>query len=366
MASEPQRGWHPDWGVAPGDVLLEALQERRMTQTELARRIDRPIKTVNEIVKGKTAITPETALQLERALGIDARVWNSLEALYRDHLARRASLAELEDFATWIDDFPITDLIRHNVVRKGTSKAETLAELLKFFGVSSPTAWEREWLRPSASFRLSPAFEASPHAVAAWLRWGEIEAERERCEAYDARRFRNVLKWIRTLTTREPFLVVIETIRAECTGAGVVVVLTPELKGTRLSGAARWLAPDQALIQLSLRHKTDDQFWFTFFHEAGHLLHGAKGRDFIDQADDDQVVADQGAEAEANEFARNILIPSEDYRRFCARADFSSESIRRFARSQQIAPGIVVGRLQRDGRLAHSQLNHLKKRLRWN
>jgi addiction module HigA family antidote len=67
-----QRGWRPDWTVAPGEILLEALEERSMSQSELARRMGRPTKTINEIVNAKAALTPETAIQLERTLGIDA------------------------------------------------------------------------------------------------------------------------------------------------------------------------------------------------------------------------------------------------------------------------------------------------------
>ena len=62
--------WNPTWAVSPGEVLVEALEERDMTQAELARRMARPLKTISEIATGKAAITPETAIQLERALGI--------------------------------------------------------------------------------------------------------------------------------------------------------------------------------------------------------------------------------------------------------------------------------------------------------
>ena len=75
--------WQPDWSVPPGDVLLEALEERSMTQAELAGRMGRPLKTINEIVKANAAITPDTAIQLERALGVSAQFWNGLEANYR-------------------------------------------------------------------------------------------------------------------------------------------------------------------------------------------------------------------------------------------------------------------------------------------
>jgi addiction module HigA family antidote len=358
MASNPQSGWQPDWTEAPGDILLEALQDRGMTQSELAQRLARPLKTVNEIIKGKAAITPETAIQLERVLGISARFWTGLETQYRGALARQEAEHELEAQVSWIDGFPIADLVKHKLIRRGPSKAGTLANLLSYLGVSSPAAYDR--LDTAAAYRASPAFAASPKAVTAWLRWGEIEAAKVDSPPFDARRFRHVLSEIRPLTRREPFDQIFKRVKAMCAEAGVIVLLIPELTGTHLSGAARWIG-SKAVIQLSLRHKSDDQFWFTFFHEAGHLLSGTRRRDFVDAADPTSSGDRDGDEAAANQFARDALLPPDDYQSFVAAGDFSRAAIRTFAEQQQIAAGIVVGRLQRDNHLMPSQLRDLKK-----
>ena len=115
MANE-QGAWQPDWAVLPGEILAEALQERRMSQSELARRMDRPVKTINEIVNGKAAITPDTAIQLERAIGISARLWNGLEIRYREYVALERAQRELESFAHWARDFPTRDLVRFGLI----------------------------------------------------------------------------------------------------------------------------------------------------------------------------------------------------------------------------------------------------------
>jgi HTH-type transcriptional regulator/antitoxin HigA len=358
--------WQPDWAVAPGEILLEALQERSMTQAELARRIDRPLKTINEIVKGKAAITPDTAIQLERALGISSRLWNGLEADYREHLARERAQLELERDASWIDRFPVVDLIRNGLIQKKSTKAETLSELLTFFRVSSPSAWSRHWIESGTSFRASPAFEASPESVAAWLRWGEIEAASIESSAFDSQRFREALSVIRTLTRREPFAGVVEQVRELCAESGVAMVLTPEMKGTHLSGAARWLSSTKALLQLSLRHQSDDHFWFSFFHEAGHILEPTRRRDFIDSAESESLnEQQQAAETAADSFARELLVPQEDYESFLRQGSFSSMAIQGFAKEIGISAGIVVGRLQRDNVVPRSHLNNLKRPIRW-
>lgn len=362
MMSRPS-AWQRDWAVAPGELLAEALEERGISQSELARRMSRPIKTINEIVNGKAALTAETAVQLELVLGISAGFWNGLEASYREQLARNRALEELEAHADWVDAFPLKDLVRHNLVRTGPTKGATAAALLAFFGVSAPSAWEREWLRPIASFRASQAFAPSPHAVAAWLRWGDIQASRIDVQTFDAARFRGVLQEIRSLSRRAPFVRTLARVRELCAASGVALVLTPELTGTRLSGAARWASPTKAIIQLSLRHKSDDQFWFSFFHEAGHLLTGRR-QGFIDAAD---TPIDSGDEEErrADQFARDTLLPAKDYQAFVDARNFSHQAVRSFARAQGLAPGIVVGRLQRDDHLDPAHLNDLKRSIHW-
>lgn len=356
------RVWQRDWAVAPGEVLLEALQDRDMSQSELARLMGRPIKTINEIVNGKAAITPDTAIQLERTLGIAAGFWNNLESTYREHLARERARDELETYSSWAKAFPINDLVRHKLIEHGSTNAATVAGLLSYFRVGTPSAWENKWLAPTVSFRKSPAFISSPYAVAAWLRWGEIAAADVTTQAFDAKKFRDALREIRSLT-RKDFAVVRARVVERCASAGVALVFTPEFAGTRLSGAARWLSADKAIIQLSLRHKSDDHLWFSFFHEARHLL-GRKREDFLDGPDTELGLKDE-AEQDADRFARDSLIPPREYEDFAAADSFTAETVQAFAKLHGIAPGIVVGRLQGDNRLDRSHLNDLKKPIQW-
>lgn len=361
MATSSQAGWRPEWAVAPGEILLEALQDREMTQSELAQRLGRPLKTVNEIIKGKAAITSETAIQLERALGITAAFWTNLETQYRDTLARQEAEAELEAQAAWADRFPVADLVRERLIERGSSKAATLANLLSWLGVSSPAAYER--LTGAAAYRASPAFTASPEAVTAWLRWGELQAAAVKAAPFDARRFRELLAQIRPLTRKAPFDVIFKQVQVLCAEAGVVVVLTPELTGAHLNGAVRWMGT-KVLVQLSLRHKSDDQFWFAFFHEAGHVLSSGRRRDIVDGAD----TADDGPDANertADAFARDTLLPPDDYQRFVEHGDLSAPAVSAFAKSQSLSAGIVAGRLEHDGHVRPGRLQHLKRAVRY-
>jgi addiction module HigA family antidote len=367
MANDLTSGtWQPDWAVAPGEILLEALHDRGMTQAELANRMARPPKTINEIIKGKAAITADTAIQLERTLGISAAFWSGLEARYREQLARKAAHEQLKVNAGWANEFPIADLVRHGLIRRVRAGSDRLSELLSYFRISGPEAFDRFWLDPQAAFRSSSAFVASPKAVAAWLRWGEIEAAKlDKPPSYDARRFREVVGQIRTLSRREPFMQTLKRVKELCASAGVALVLTPEFKGTHLSGATRWIG-GRPIIQLSLRHKSDDQFWFSFFHEAGHVLSSQRRRDYVDSADFGSDRDNSADEEEANRFARDILIPPDAYSAFVDGNDFGEAAITAFAKVQGIPSGVVVGRLQRDAKLASaSHLNRLKKPIHW-
>lgn len=364
MATESSPSWSPGWRVAPGEVLAEALQERGLTQSDLARRMDRPVKTINEIVNGKASITPDTAIQLERTLGISAAFWNNLETRYREHIAQERAQSELDNQSEWLRYFPVRQLAKLGLVRQQGSGSEVLLDLLTFMGVTSPEAWERQWSRTPIARRQSHAFTSSPHATSVWLRWGELVATQVNGGPFDDAQFTEAIKAARSLSRVQPFTIGVTRLQKLFKDAGVIVVLLPEIQGSRLSGAVRWIG-DRALIQLSLRHKTDDQFWFALFHECGHLKSSPKGREFVDSPTDVGVASASGDDLKADEFARETLIPSGLYEAFVASGDLGPNAVRAFAQDLDIAPGIVVGRLQHDGHVRPGTMNYLKERYQW-
>jgi addiction module HigA family antidote len=359
MTTERQQSWKPEWAVAPGEVLTEALADRGMTQAELARRTARPLKTISEIATGKAAITHETAIQLERALGISASLWVGLESRYREALARERAVEQLHDYVEWAEQFPIADLVRHGELPKRSTKPETAADLLGYFGVSSPAGWEQHWARVAAGYRMSGAHSASVHSLTAWLRWGEREAESISVASYDQDRFRDVLAEIKKLSRLAVFDIAVDRLTSELAATGVAVVVLPGLAGAPASGATRWRGGVHPVILLTLRYLTDDQFWYTVYHEAGHILLGRRRSDVVEDLDAD---VDLGEEHAADQFARNALLHAESFAGFVAAADFRRPSVRGFASEMGVSPGIVVGRLQHDGFIGSGQLNDLKMR----
>jgi addiction module HigA family antidote len=360
MNNPPRNQYSPDFVTPPGETLLETIEALGMSQVQLAERTGRPTKTISEIINGKTAITPETALQFEKVLGVPARFWINLERNYQEWKAREAERQALEAHVAWVEKFPVKEMIKLGWIEHIDDPVSQLIELLQFFGVASPEHWSPVWEGEHVAFRRSPTFTAQPGVVSVWLRRGELQAQQIACEPYDVANFRAALLEIRSLTTREPQEFV-PAMQSLCAKAGVAVVFVHELTNLRTSGATRWLSPTKALIQLSLLYKTDDHLWFTFFHEAGHIfLHGKK--DIFLEGNDD--VGDK--EAEADNFAANLLIPPEKYRNFKPRYEFFSQAeVVAFAHEVGIAPGIVVGRLQHEKKMPITHLNGLKRKLIW-
>lgn len=349
----------PDFVSPPGETLQELLDSKGMSQAELAERTGRPKKTINEIVKGKVAITPETAIQFELVLGVPAAFWNTREQQYRESLARQEEYANLVQFTGWADRFPCAAMEKRGWLAPRKAKAERVEELLAFFGVASPDAWNGVWRGAAPSFKQSRAFKPSFEALAAWLRKGELEASEVDAAPFDSNRFEQWLPHARSLTRQTDFA---RTLVDSCAACGVIVVFVPELPGTHVWGATRWVSASRALIHFSLRYRTDDHFWFTFFHECGHVLKHGKRDVFVEG---DEVVHDDQKEAEANEFARNQLIPESALKGFLRKRVFTSTTIRQFAFHIGVAPGIVVGRLQHDLLLSRNECNELKRELHW-
>ena len=365
MNKQTQNSYIPDMVSYPGETVLETIEAFGMSQSELANRMGRPKKTVNEIIKGKAAITPETALQLERVLGVPARFWMNREQQYRESIARAVERAQLENDTAWLARMPVHEMVNESWVRHADDAITQIEELLNFFGVASPRQWNEVWLNPQVSFRKSLAYSSTPEALAAWLRKGEIEAQQIFCSPFNTECFRTALFRIRELTTESPTTFV-PAMTELCATAGVAFVLVSQLSQTRISGTTQWITTHKALIQLSLRHETNDQFWFSFFHEAGHILLHGKRDIFIDDDSASDPERSEQKEAEANRFAADFLIDPLAYQHFTTtQKPYSKAAIRQFAEQQGIAPGIVVGRLQHDKVLPFTHCNDQKATFSW-
>ncbi len=350
----------------PGDTLRELLEEKNMSQAELAERMGRPRKTINEIIQGKTVITSETALQLEHVLGSPASFWLRRESHYREYLARLNEAEDLTAYLDWVDHFPLDEMVKLGWLDRSTTPLDQIRAILRFFNISHPDQWLVIESRLIAQYRQSASVTADPYAMAAWLQMGEIRAETIETAPYQRERFMTALHEIRTLTLSRPEEA-IPQLQERCAECGVAFVLLPALKHTGVSGASRWLVKkEKALIQLTLRYKTSDQFWFSFFHEAAHILLHPTVSGFVDFEGE----SNREHEDEANRFAAALLIGSAHWEEYIETLPGkgrhpSLDSIVQFSDKVGVHPGIVVGRLQHEGHLPHTHGNKLKAALSW-
>lgn len=357
--------FRPDWASPPGDTIADLLEERGWSQTELSDRLGYTTKHVSLLINGKAPVTDDTALRLERVLGGPTGFWLAREAEYRAQRARLDAARRYADWADWLIKLPVRELMQEGVISKHRMDAKgkplLVEELLRFFGVASPDEWDRHYVGMEVSFRRTREEQSDVGAISAWLRRGEIEAERLDGPRFDQANFEKSLTQIRALTTLPPEEFE-PRMRALCRKSGVALVFVPAISRAHVSGVARWLNPYRALIQLSLYGKTNDRFWFTFFHEAAHLLLHGKKEVFLD--DSGHTVIDSREEQEANKWAANLLIPEVHASHL---PDIKTKSaVRDFARHIGIHPGIVIGRLQHDGLIPPSWMNDLKVSFRFN
>ena len=350
--------YEPDYAVPPGDTLQETIDALGMNQKELAVRTGLTAKTVNRIIKGIDPISQRTAIKFERATGVPARMWNNLEMNYRETLARLADEQRLRDDLEWLKQIPTRTLLKWGLIEQQSDRLSLLQEVLAFFGVDSPKDWENLWCgRLAASFRKSDRFATELGPTAAWLRWGERDAQEIPTEPFSKTKFRDALGRVRALTTKPPEVFQPKTVEL-CASAGVAVAFVPEIRGCPAWGAARWLTPKKALLQVSLRYKSDDHLWLSFFHEAGHILNDRKRAIIVDDGE-----ASDDSEERANKFAADFLIPPQEAKHLPTLK--REASIKRFAKSIGIAPGIVVGRMQKERLIKFSHYNGLKQCFEW-
>ncbi len=266
---------------------------------------------------------------------------------------------ELERQRSWLKRFPVREMEKREWLEPGQSPAERVRALLQFFGIASFDDWVEQ--QAALGFRVTQRAKTDRYALQAWVRRGEIEGREIQTAEFDRERFKAVLSQIRGLR-REAASVLWPEVERLSADAGVAVVAVRELPMTGASGVARWLSPSKALIQLNLRGRRADIFWFTFFHEAGHVLMHRQRHIFVDFGNDDHDPDEQAA----NEFAADTLIPPDEWSSFAATASgASAQDVRDFAEHCGISTGIVVGRMQHDELIEFSRLNSLVPRLQW-
>lgn len=337
----------------PGDTLAETIKYKGISQPELAMRMDRPLKTINEIIKGKAAITPETAIQLELVLGIEAAFWLEREKLFRLELAEIEHAESLLNTKEFVTNFPLNAMKKLGWIDFEASIASMANSLYAYFGVNGKDAYFNFYHKNvyQAAYRMSTNQQnnKNPFAVSAWLKQGEHSAEKLKVPPYDVNKFKSALLEIKTLMANQP-IGFFPQLQEICLAAGVKVVHTPCLPNTQLHGSTRWIN-ENPLIQLSNLYNRNDIFWFTFFHEAGHIIKHGKRDVFVEglkYSPEEQIKED-----EANDFAVKYTFSKSEEKLVRDNLPLNKTTIKEFAEKFNTHPAMIIGRFARE----HKELN---------
>lgn len=351
----------PQFHLHPGETLAEKLEEMGMGSKEFSVRTGKPEKTISAVLNGKSAITPDMAVLFESVTQIPAHFWLNSQRNYDEFVARENYKETLEVSTNWAKQFPLAAMVKLGWISKGTTAQEKTEKLLRFFGFANHHAWEEYYFNQQllVNFRISLAQTQGAYAISAWLRQGELQAEKLSVQPFAGKKLEGALASIKALMVKQPkdFFVKLQNICAE---AGVKLVYTACLPKAPICGSTRWIN-DTPLIQLTGRYKRNDSFWFTVFHEIGHILQHGKKDIFLEQVEYEG--KDTEKEAEADRFAADYLLSEADEQVIMNAAPLNVTKIRAFAKKFQTHPACIVGRLQHKRFIHHSQFRELIEKI---
>ena len=328
----------------PGITLSDKLKEMGMSVKEFAVRTSKPEKTIFAVIGGKSSVTSDMAVAFESVTKIPAHFWLNIQRGYDEYVARQKREEQLALSYEWARSFPLAKMMELGWIPIAKTAEEKVEALLSYFQVSTDRAWEDYYMNQQlkVAFRISLNNTKEPHAISAWLRRGEIQAAEKEVCGYSEKALREAIPAMKRLCAEHPADFAVE-LQELCAKAGIKLVYTPCLPKAPINGSTRWVN-DVPCIQMTGRHKRNDIFWFTFFHELGHiLLHGKKD---IFLEDIEYANKQKEKEEEADAFSSRILLSQSEENEIIRQGDFSAETIRHYAEIFGVHPGIIVGRLQ--------------------
>ena len=353
--------FNPDWFSPPSESIRYLLRHKPVSADFLASHLHGGAQTLRGLFDGTVTIDREIAESLANVLGGTSHFWLTRQAKFDNALQRVTQLTSDDDLNDWLSQIP-TPGPKPRGRMTATRRVAELQRRLVFYNVANLTSWNKRYgtFGSSIHFRKSSAYREVSGPVSMWLRLGELESDMITTRPWNAESLRDRLPSIRKLCRVGRPARFLPRLRALFSESGVAMTVVPSPTGCPACGATKWLSPDKAMILMSFRYRTDDQFWFTLFHEIGHLLLHESGT-FVDG---DLTLPEDRFETEANDFARDCIIPPERRSEF---EDLAHDyrSVVRFSVSVNISPGLAVGQLQHEGQIEYDRLNFLKRRWTW-
>ncbi|MEI9412381.1 ImmA/IrrE family metallo-endopeptidase [Mesorhizobium salmacidum] len=356
-----------NWSSPPGDTIFRLMTSREIDAAELADAMGISSKDFDAVITGRRRLTESDAAVLADNLGSTARFWLARDKAYVLDMARLDERNSQTSEETWLASMPVASMRKYGWTQRGArAKDKLMGEILAFFGCGTLQEWGQRYSSGvgAVAFRTSLSLASDGMATLVWLRAGELTVIDRDIPKFDRAAFKRILPGLKKLSAYKRPSVFLPRLVEACRTVGVAVATARTPDGCRASGASWFNADGNPVILLSFRHMSEDHFWFTFFHEAGHVV--LHGKSHIDGEGTVAMGTDtERQESEANEFAQDVLFPME-LREDLRHSGVRPRSIIAIARQADVTPGIIVGQLQRAKYLDHSKMNFLKRRYRWN
>lgn len=342
---EKMNGLSLDFIIHPGETIKEVLEEKQMNQEELAIRTGFSPKHVSEVVNGKKGISPSFAKSLQYVFGIPASFWINLQGIYDKELLEYKEQVEIDENEVNIIK-QLKDLIKYaeelQIIKKTKNEISQIIELRNICNVTNLT-YINKLCTSAVAFRKSKTIETNLYVLYVWIRICELIAEKSKIEnEYNEEKLKANISDIKKCMYLEVNEAIRELTRifAEC---GIIFQVVKNFTGAPVQGFIK-KNDNRIILSMTIRGAFADIFWFTLFHEIGHLLNDDIGNfNFIDFANSKSDMEDL-----ADKYARNTLINEDDFNNFINQQNLTESDIINFAKQQNVQPFIVVGRIQKE------------------
>ena len=348
--------------IHPGETIADVLEDRGITQAELAAQTGVSPAYVSNVIAGKKDISANFAFALEYALGVPKSFWLNLQAHYDAELLElnenhtitdkereaRRSLNEVVKYLRQKGKMPVRENTDASII--------SLRKALNFSNIAN-----LKDVVPEGAFRIASNTTVDPYVLGAWIRMCQLAGDRSSIETvFDAKQVDKLIDEIKNIMLDKEANIQAD-LRNVMGKYGIDFSVARNFRGAPVHGYIS-LKPDATYqMVVTIRGAFADIFWFSLFHELGHIVNGdiGKATKFLDDGTDEE------KEKKADLFASNKLMNSEEYERFIEKNDYSIESIKAFAKTQKVVPYVVIGRLQKEKKLDYRYYSEYKLRYKW-
>lgn len=347
--------WNGKYAFHPGYYIEEIIEDSGLTQQEFAIRLNTTPKTLSQLIRGKQRLSTEMAGKLASMFGTSTNMWLNMQSNYdallseigmEEELSKEREVFKNIDYSYFIKNFGLPELMR--------DVDERIKTVREFLNIASLSVLREEAMSVSFRSQRSKLSELNQIRANIMVQLALNKALTVEAPDFDREKLKKTIPFLeKQINHMEEFP---HNIIDPLKEAGVILVILPNLTRSKTNGAVKKIGK-HVMMMVNDRRLYTDTFWFTFFHEIGHIINNDFGVSFDGDIDE--------KEEKADAFAADILIPKDEYSKFLAKQDFSADAICRFAKSIDRTPAIIVGRLQIDGYVTYNNasLQKLKNKI---